>query len=639
MSDGTHRAYSSGGMVGAVRTFAPLAVLLAAAALAQTATAAVPVRIEVALAPGARVAPLLRQAGPLRVGRAGLIGPLRVLVLRTYRPARLLARLRGRPGVDAVARSTVLRPADDTETDIDPGTGIPYSWAYDAVDAGAAIAAVGGGSSFPVGIVDTGVDVAAPDLAGRISALRYDAATGGDDVTDVVGHGTMVAGIIAMVDGNGIGGEGVAGNTQIVPIRVTTSGVFFSDAVAKSIVWAVDHGIRVVNLSLGGTGLQSPALTRAMAYAAAHDTLLVAAAGNDGARGDEVSYPAATLGGSYGGWSQGLSVGATRPDGRPASFSTYNQFVSVSAPGAGAANCPGGVFSELPSEGQHTFADDPANCDSLFGEPENPVVGRYAYAQGTSFSAPIVSAIASLVLQANPGLHAPQIADVIRKSARQTIGSGWNSRTGTGVVDALAAVTLARTYDTVAPALSFGVVRSGASVVATLTSVDATGPGELPAGDGPETVLISTDDVTYRAVASPTPSAPQSTVAIPPGSRIWIRGSACDALHNCTTEDVGPFNGGPAVPTVRLALSGYPGKVFRLRVGLGSLPNSYTARVRLEAWDGNGYRVFQTLRLPFGKAVTAREHVPYTGPLRLRASLIAGPLWQAASSSLVVNVR
>jgi subtilisin family serine protease len=626
-------------MHGAVRTFAPIVVILAGAALASAASAAAPVRIEVALARGARVAPVLRQAASLRVGRVGLIGPLRVLVLRTRRPAALLARLRGRPGIAAVARATILRPADDTETDVDPGTGIAYSWAYDAVDAGQAIAAVGGGSSFPVGVVDTGVDVAAPDLAGRISTLRHDAATGGDDVTDVVGHGTMVAGVIAMVDGNGIGGKGIAGNTQIVPIRVTTSGVFFSDAVAKSIVWAVDQGIRVVNLSLGGTGLQSPALTRAMAYAAAHDTLLVAAAGNDGNRGDEVSYPAATLGGSYGGWSQGLSVGATRPDGRPASFSTYNQFVSVAAPGAGAANCPGGVFSELPSEGQHTFADDPANCDSLFGEPENPVVGRYAYAQGTSFSAPIVSAIASLVLQANPGLHAAQVADVIRRSARQTLGSGWNSRTGTGVVDALAAVTLARTYDTVAPALSFGVLRTGSSLVTTLTSVDATGPGELPAGDGPETVSVSTDDVTYRAVASPSPTAPQSTISIPPGSRIWIRGTACDALHNCTNQDAGPFTGAPAVPIVRLALSGYPGKVFRLRVQLGSLANSYTARVRLEAWDGDGYRVFQTLRLPFGKAVTAREHVPFTGPLRLRASLVAGPLWTAATSSLVVRVR
>jgi subtilisin family serine protease len=624
----------------AVRTLVPIAVTFAAATLVPGALAAAPVPVEVALAPGAPAGPVIARVGTLHIGRIGMIRPLHVLVVQTRRPAALIARLRGEAGIAAAARATVMHPADDTETDVDPGTGILYSWAYDAVDAGRAIAAVGGGSSFPVGVVDTGVDLAAPDLAGRISALRYDTASGGDNVTDVVGHGTMVAGVIAMVDGNGIGGRGIAGNTQIVPIRVTTSGIFFSDAVAKSIVWAVDHGIRIINLSLGGNELQSPSLTRAMAYAVAHDTLLVAAAGNDGDRGDATSYPAASLGAEDGGWSAGLSVGATRPDGLPASFSTYNDFVSVAAPGAGEANCPGGVFSTLPSEGQHTFADDPANCDSLFGAPESPVTGRYAYAQGTSFSAPIVSAVASLVLQANPGLHAAQIADVIRKTAHQTVGTGWNPHTGSGVVDALAAVTLARQYDTVAPALSFVVVRTGTSVSTTLTSVDSTGPGELPAGPGPETVSVSTDDKTFHAVASPTPTAPQSLVRVPPGARIWIRGTACDALHNCTNQDVGPFAGAPAsAPVLKLGLSGYPGKVFRLRVQLGALQNSYTAKVRLEAWDGTAYRLFQTLSLPFGKTVIAREHVPYTGPLRLRARLIAGPLWHQAASSLVVTVK
>ena len=99
-----------------------------------------------------------------------------------------------------------------------------------------------------------------------------------------------------------------------VPIRVSTTGLFFSDAVAQSIVWAVDHGVRVVNMSLGGTELVSPALSRAMAYAESHDTLLVAAAGNNGQEGDALSYPAAQLGAPNGGWSRGLSVAATRPE-------------------------------------------------------------------------------------------------------------------------------------------------------------------------------------------------------------------------------------------------------------------------------------------------------------------------------------
>jgi hypothetical protein len=267
------------------------------------------------------------------------------------------------------------------------------------------------------------------------------------------------------------------------------------------------------------------------------------------------------------------------------------------------------------------------------------VTGRYAYGQGTSFSAPIVSAVAALVLQANPGLHAGQIADVIRRTAHQAVGTGWNEHTGTGVVDALAAVQLARSYDTVSPVAAFSALRAGDAVHATLTSSDLAGPGETPAGPGPTTIQVSTDDRTWKVAATITAAAPQATVPVPPGARIWIRGSACDALHNCTTRDVGPYQGKPATPALRFAVQGYPGKSFRLRVGLGALQNSATAQVRLSAFDGTAYRVFQTVRLRFGASMIVREKVPVTGPIHLRATLVAGPLWRTTSTSLVVGVR
>jgi subtilisin family serine protease len=626
-------------MLGPARTLVPIALVWSGLVLVPVAAARTPARVEIALDRSAHPAAVIRAAQGMHIGGVESIRPLRVLVMRSRHPARLIARLHARPGVAAIAVAPSFRPAADTETDLDPSTGIPYSWAFDAVDAGPAIAAVGGGSTFPVAVIDTGVDVDEPDLAGRISTVRYDTGTGGRDVTDTVGHGTMVAGVIAMVGGNGIGGRGIAGATQIVPIRVTTTGLFFSDAVAKSIVWAVEHGVRVINLSLGGHELESPALSRAMTFASDHDALLVASAGNDGDRGNEVSYPAAQLGAPNGGWSTGLSVGATRPDGSAAAFSTYNKDVSVAAPGAGAADCPGGVFSTLPSKGDNTFADDPTNCDSRFGIVGDPVGGRYAYAQGTSFSAPIVSAVASLVLQANPALHAAQVADVIRRSAHQTVGTGWNPHTGAGVVDAFAAVNLARTYDTVAPTLSFGVVRSGSSLVASVTGVDETGPGEALAGPGRSTVETSTDDKDFHAVSAADASPLRTPVALHPGARIWIRGTTCDGLHNCATQLAGPFHGAPATPHVRLQLTGYPGHVFHLRVRLGALANSYTARVRLEAWNGHAYRVFQTVQLPFGGATTVKERVPSAGVYRLRAQLAPGPLWHAGSSLLAVRVK
>jgi subtilisin family serine protease len=631
-------------MVGAARMLVPIVLVAAGAVLAPAASAGAPVRIEIALDRSADTASLIRAARGLHVGPVRQIAPLRVVIMRTRRPAALIARLRAHPGVSAVAPARELRPAADTEVDIDPSTGIPYSWAFDAVNAGPAIAAVGGGSSFPVGIIDTGVDTSEPDLAGRIATLRHDA-SGGQDVTDKVGHGTMVAGVIAMVAGNGIGGRGIAGATQIVPIRVSTTGLFFSDAVAQSIVWAVDHGVRVVNMSLGGTELVSPALSRAMAYAANHDTLLVAAAGNNGQDGDALSYPAAQLGAPNGGWSRGLSVAATRPDGSAALFSSHNADVSVAAPGAAeivaaasAASCPGGVFSTLPSKGTHTFADDPANCDTLFGEPNDPVGGRYAYAEGTSFSAPIVSAVASLVLQANPALHAEQVADVIRRSAHQTVGTGWNQYTGAGVVDALAAVDLARTYDTLAPTISFAVVPSGSSVVASVAGVDQAGPGQVLAGPGESALGVSTDGKTFRKIFATVAAPLRTAVPVRRGARIWIRGTTCDADHNCTSRDAGPFTGGQAAPTVKLALSGPAGRVFRLHVHLGALANSYKASVRLEFWNGHRYRVFQTVRVPFGGTVSARERVPTSGRFRLRARVVPGPLWRSAESSLLVEV-
>ena len=76
---------------------------------------------------------------------------------------------------------------------------------------------------------------------------------------------------------------------------------------------------------------------------------------------------------------------------------------------------------------------------------------RFAYGQGTSFAAPIVSGIAALVWQVEPRLASEQVAEVLIRSARQTVGRGWNEFTGAGVVDGAAAAALARTYDVTAP--------------------------------------------------------------------------------------------------------------------------------------------------------------------------------------------
>ncbi len=163
---------------------------------------------------------------------------------------------------------TLSAQADQFDS-IDPATGILYDWQYDAVQAGPAIAAVGGGSSTIVAIVDSGIDVNQPDLAGRILP-GYDATGTDGTVTDNVGHGTFVAGLVSMVDGNGIGGKGIAGATNVMPIRASVDSGFRENVTIAGIIWAADHGAGVINLSLGGSN-DDPALDRAIDYATAQE--------------------------------------------------------------------------------------------------------------------------------------------------------------------------------------------------------------------------------------------------------------------------------------------------------------------------------------------------------------------------------
>ena len=308
----------------------------------------------------------------------------------------------------------------------------------------AALAAAGGGSRRTVAVVDTGVDVNHPELAGRIAGT-YDLFAGGRTVTDRAGHGTFVAGLIAAVDGNGIGGKGVAGTTRILAVRASRDGNFTIRAMVRGIEAAIARGASVINLSLSGPGYTLSQL-RALETAFYNDVLPVAASGNDGQFGNPLEFPAAAVGGTRGGRGIGLSVTATRPGGGGTAFSTHNDYVSLAAPGAGAGSCELGVFSILPAVAT-TIGTTRSRCSRLFSQGG----ARFAYGQGTSFAAPLVAGIAALTWQVEPRLASEQVADVLVRSARQTVGTGWNERTGAGVVDGAAATALARTYDVTPP--------------------------------------------------------------------------------------------------------------------------------------------------------------------------------------------
>ncbi len=344
--------------------------------------------------------------------------------------------------------------------------------------ADAALALVPGGRGVPVGIIDTGADVRQADI-GPVIGVAGSVIPGGDPRRDRVGHGTFVAGIIAAV-ADGHGTRGVAGPTPLIVVKANRASTIGTLDAARAVVWAVDHGARVLNLSYSSGCPVSGTELRSLEYAVRRDVLVVASAGNEGEDGNPIECPAAWLGASRGAWSRGLSVGASTPSGARAPFSNANRFVSILAPGGNARDDCKGIASTLPVGASRLLPPD--GCSTL-GETVGGYPQRWAYAQGTSFATPVVAAVAALVRRVRPGLSAAQVADAV---VRPDPTSAWTLPRGYGVVDALAAVRAALAYDTRPPAFRALRVRRPAPgrLRVEVAAVDRAGPGERAARGG-----------------------------------------------------------------------------------------------------------------------------------------------------------
>jgi subtilisin family serine protease len=225
-----------------------------------------------------------------------------------------------------------------------------------------------------VAVIDTGVDASQPDLAGvvlpGVNLVNGDASS-----TDDNGHGTSVAGVIAALADNGIGGSGVCGSCSILPIKAMgANGNGDLATVAAGIVRATDMGARVIDLSLGGpTGMD--ALKQAVDYASSKGALVVAAAGNSGHGAP--FYPA--------GYPNVLSVGATDKLDHLYSWSEHGQWVRVTAPGCNVA-------------------------------PQ--LHGGYGNFCGTSSATPLAAGLAGLMLAQSPHATSAQLIAAMQKTAR-----------------------------------------------------------------------------------------------------------------------------------------------------------------------------------------------------------------------------
>ena len=447
-----------------------------------------------------------------------------------------VASLRDDPRVAYIERDRTLRVAADPFDIIDPLSGPPpikFTWAYDAVRAGEALATIGGGSSRVVSVIDTGLDVNHPEFAGQVARV-FDTSSGGADVTDIVGHGTFVSGLISALDGNGRGGKGVAGTTKLIAVRASIDGSFTVGDLISGIEFSIRRGADVINMSLAGQGF-TQTQARALEAAFFNDVLPIAAAGNNAENGNPVEFPAAAIGGRRGGRGVGLSVAATKPDGGVASFSNHNEFVSVAAPGASGGGCEFGVFSTLPAN-TGTEWDNPQSCQ----RPVNSSGARYAYGEGTSFASPIVSGLAALAWQAERRLASEQVAEVMVRSAT---GGGWNEFTGAGVVDGKNAVDIAATYDVIGPKAKGKARRRGNKVKGTVARTqDRTDPGDELAGRVSYGMLVSRDGGrSYGVIASRRPRPFSKNVKLRGRKRNVLIGTACDGNGNCGVKILGRF--------------------------------------------------------------------------------------------------
>jgi len=243
---------------------------------------------------------------------------------------------------------------------------------------------LGTASAVPVtvAVIDTGVDTAHEDLAGRLlpgDNVITGAGAGNAADDSANGHGTHVAGIIAAETGNGIGIAGTAGTfpVSVLPVKaLDANGIGTLYDIAQGIRLSADRGARVINLSLGARLPDYPVtLAEAVKYAQDRGALVVAAAGNDGDR-VEGFYPAALPG--------VVSVGASGRDHHPASFSNYG--ATLMAPGVE-------ILSTLP--GNH-----------------------YGTLSGTSMAAPFASGSAALLLSVYPDKGAADIAEALQSGQR-----------------------------------------------------------------------------------------------------------------------------------------------------------------------------------------------------------------------------
>lgn len=280
----------------------------------------------------------------------------------------------------------------------DPG--YKYQWYIPYTKADKALPLVNQKREVKVAVLDTGVDYTHPDLRNKVLVDEgYNFVGNNYNVMDYDGHGTHVSGIIAAEANNSIGLAGITGNldVKILPIKVLNAdGEGDTISIVKGILYAVDSGADVINLSLGAK-YKIDLLAEAIEYAKSKGVFVVTASGNDNENSDNFS-PAGD---------GGYTVAAMDYNYKKAVFSDYGNSVKAAAPGVK-------ILSTVP--------------------------GGYEAWDGTSMAAPVVSGIAAMLKAENPDLTPAQLEDILDSTATDIIYQGKDQASGYGLVNAYEAV-------------------------------------------------------------------------------------------------------------------------------------------------------------------------------------------------------
>jgi len=277
-------------------------------------------------------------------------------------------------------------------------------WGLTTIGINKTIASGFRGNGINVAVIDSGVSSTHPDLTRSdgnsvvTTGTSFVSEFGDDSYTDYNGHGTHVTGIIAAQD-NAIGKVGISPNVNILAVKVLNSeGDGYLSDVLAGMEWAVDHGAKVINMSLGFPE-DEPSL-KAMSDAVVNAGVsLVVAAGNESDVGqdltkDNVLYPAK--------YPSTITVGATNSSNTRAYFSSVGNEVEVSAPGEGVTS---------------TY-----------------LLGTYKKMSGTSMATPYVSGLVALYRQAFPTATNAQIRQLLIANTLDLGKKGKDVEFGYGLV-------------------------------------------------------------------------------------------------------------------------------------------------------------------------------------------------------------